>query len=72
MEAGIPEVRLRVSGRFASREDAELIQNEVEALYTNGPAGGGGASGRVEEIVSICSIFVPRDRIEAAVTYLEV
>lgn len=71
-EAGIPEVRLRVSGRFAHRENAGLIGKEVEALYTNGPAGGGGASGRVEEIVSICSIFVPRESIKAIVTYLEV
>lgn len=72
LEAGIPEVRLRVSGRFAAREDAELIGNEVEALYTNGPAGGGGAASRVEEIVSICSIFVPRDMVAHTVTYLEV
>lgn len=70
--AGIPEVRLRVSGRFATREDARLIGNEVEALYTNGPAGGGGAAARVEEIISICSIFVPRETIETTVTYLEV
>lgn len=72
IEAGIPEVRLRVSGRFATREDAERIGNEVEALYTNGPAGGGGALSRVEEIVSICSIFVPREIIETTVTYLEI
>lgn len=68
----LPEVRLRVSGRFASREGAGIIGNEVEALYTNGPAGGGGAVKRVEEIVSICSIFVPREAVTAKVEYLEV
>ena len=67
MNAGTPtEVRLHVSGRTA-----ELLANEVEALYTNGPAGGGGAEKRVKEIVSICSIFVPRQAVRYQVEYLE-
>ena len=38
------EVRVRVAARAASLEAAaQQIGNEVEALYTNGPAGGGGA-----------------------------
>lgn len=37
------EVRVRVAGRAKSKADADLIGNEVEALYTNGPAGGCGA-----------------------------
>ena len=37
------EVRLRVAGRSADRQKAALIGEEVEALFTNGPAGGGGA-----------------------------
>lgn len=36
------EVRLRVAARTTTRAEAERIGNEVEALYTNGPAGGGG------------------------------
>lgn len=71
-EPALSEVRLRVSGRFAERQGAEIIGNEVEALYTNGPAGGGGAVKRVEEIISICSIFVPREAVTAKVDYLEV
>ena len=35
-----PEIRLRVSGRTKDKANATLIANEVEALYTNGPAGG--------------------------------
>lgn len=72
LKAQPTEIRLRVSGRFKSREDAEIIGNEVEALYTNGPAGGGGVTKNVEEIVSICSIFVPRDAVRPCVDYLEV
>lgn len=72
MNAGTPtEVRLHVSGRTTERLQAELLANEVEALYTNGPAGGGGAEKRVKEIVSICSIFVPRQAVRYQVEYLE-
>lgn len=65
------EVRLHVSGRATERLQAELLANEVEALYTNGPAGGGGAEKSVKEIVSICSIFVPRQAVEYHVEFLE-
>lgn len=37
------EVRIRVVGRTDSMTEAVRIGNEVETLYTNGPAGGGGA-----------------------------
>lgn len=66
------EVRLRVSGRVSDRSEAAKIANEVEALYTNGPAGGGGATRSVKEVVSIASIFVPRDDITIEVIYKEV
>lgn len=39
-----PEIRLRVSGRTKDKANATLIANEVEALYTNGPAGGAGSN----------------------------
>ena len=42
-----PEIRLRVSGRTKDKANATLIANEVEALYTNGPAGGAGATKKV-------------------------
>lgn len=72
MNTGTPmEVRLHISGRAIERLQAELLANEVEALYTNGPAGGGGAEKRVKEIVSICSIFVPRKTVQYQVEYLE-
>lgn len=67
-----PEIRLRVSGRTREKANAALIANEVEALYTNGPAGGAGATKKVSEVVSICSIFVPRDIVDIQVSYKEV
>lgn len=63
------EIRLRISGRTKDAANAELIASEVEALYTNGPAGGAGVSQKVSEIVSICSIYVPRSVIRQTVTY---
>lgn len=54
------EVRLRIAARASSMEMARRIGNEVEALYTNGPAGGGGASKTTREVLSMASTFVPR------------
>lgn len=71
LQSGTPhEVRLRISGRSKDRRQAELLANEVEALYTNGPAGGGGVVKRVSEIVSVCSIFVPREDCASEVGYI--
>ncbi|MFX1537252.1 MAG: acyclic terpene utilization AtuA family protein [Promethearchaeota archaeon] len=53
------EVRLRVVVRTYSKEAAETIGREVEALYLNGPAGGGGARGYVNKVVSVASVLVP-------------
>lgn len=54
------EVRVRLAGRAKDKETADLIGSEVESLYTNGPAGGGGAIKRTREIVSVASILVDR------------
>ena len=63
------EVRVRVAGRVASAIDAARIGREVEALYTNGPAGGGGATISIREVIAIGTTFVPRDRVSCAVHY---
>jgi hypothetical protein len=57
------EVRLRAAGRAASKHSAARIVREVEALYTNGPGGGGGASGSTKEVLAIHSVLIPRDAI---------
>jgi hypothetical protein len=55
------EVRLRVAGRCASKEQAEEIGLEVKALWLAGPAGAGGGWSGVREVIAIGSIYVPRD-----------
>ncbi|WP_300628280.1 acyclic terpene utilization AtuA family protein [Pseudomonas sp.] len=58
------EVRLRVAARCEARSDAVRVGNEVETLYTNGPAGGGGASKSVRQVVAVASLLLPRDRVK--------
>ena len=66
------EVRLRVAARTATREDAWRVAREVESLYTNGPAGGGGASTSVRQVLAMRSTLVPRDRVSWRVDYASV
>lgn len=55
----LSEVRLRVAVRSEKKEDAEVIGREVEALYVNGPAGGGGVRSSMESVLSIASVLIP-------------
>jgi hypothetical protein len=64
------EVRLRVAARTAAAADAWRVAREVESLYTNGPAGGGGASTSVRQVLAMRSTLVPRDRVSWRVDYM--
>lgn len=66
------EIRIRVTGRTDTLAEAVKIGNEVETLYTNGPAGGGGAFKSARPVVAMLSALLPRDRVVAAVDYIEV
>jgi hypothetical protein len=63
------EVRVRVAARALSPAVAQMVGNEVEALYTNGPAGGGGATKSVREVVSVASTFVPRSLVACSIDW---
>ena len=62
-------MRLRVAGRTATLRDARRIGNEVETLYTNGPAGGGGAWSSAREVLAVASTLVRRDWVRPAISY---
>lgn len=66
------EVRLRVAARTADEAMAQTIIREVESLYTNGPAGGGGIYSNIKDIVSIGSILIPEQDTDIKVSYWEV
>ena len=55
------EVRIRVAGRCETMKEAVKIGNEVETLYTNGPASGGGAGKSAKQVVAMLSALLPRD-----------
>ena len=53
------EVRMRFAARTDARADAERIGAEVEALYLNGPSGGGGAWRATREVIAVLSTLIP-------------
>jgi len=57
------EVRARVAARTRTPQAAAWIGREVEALYTNGPAGGGGVTHFVKPVIAAASTFLPRERV---------
>jgi Acyclic terpene utilisation family protein AtuA len=61
------EVRLRIAARARSLADAQHVFREVEALYTNGPAGGGGATGSAREIIAMENLLLPRSLVRTQV-----
>ncbi len=65
------EVRLRLALRAPKREQAELAGLEVEALYLNGPAAGGGVTQSVREVVAAASALVPREAVSPECRMLE-
>jgi hypothetical protein len=65
------EIRLRVAARAATAEAAARVGEEVEALYLNGPAGGGGTRKYVSEQVGIVSTLIERSLVHTATTLLE-
>jgi len=65
-------VRIRIAGRIDSMKEAVRIGNEVETLYTNGPAGGGGVIKSAKENVAVASTLLPRDLAQPAIEYQEI
>ncbi len=68
-DPAVPEVRVRVAGRTATLADAQRIGDEVETLYTNGPAGGGGISKSAREVIGVLPTFIPRERVYPEINF---
>ncbi|CAN0500605.1 unnamed protein product [Ectocarpus sp. 12 AP-2014] len=65
------EVRVRVVAQSGHRKEADRIGNEVETLYTNGPAGGGGAWKSTRQAVSLTSALINEDLVSPSVIFME-
>jgi hypothetical protein len=65
------DVRLRVALRHAERAVAERLTREVLALYTNGPAGGGGVRTALKPTLGTLSCLLPRNAVPTSVELLD-
>lgn len=65
------DIRLRIAGAHAHKEIAQRILREVTALYTCGPAGGGGVRTSLRPRLNSISSAVPRDLAPAAWRMME-
>ncbi|WP_250456122.1 acyclic terpene utilization AtuA family protein [Caballeronia sp. ATUFL_M2_KS44] len=65
------EVRVRVTGRTANAKEAARIGNEVETLYTNGPAGGGGVTKATREVIAVQSVLLAREHVKPVFEFVE-
>jgi hypothetical protein len=59
------DVRLRIAARHASQAAIDRLLREVTALWTCGPAGGGGARGAKRQRLSSRSCLLPRELMPA-------
>ena len=66
-----PEVRLRIAVQAFERKVAVDLAREVEALYTNGPAGGGGVETTLRDTVAVISTLMPKAQVTPQIEVLE-
>ena len=59
----VRDVRARIAGRTSTLREAEQIGREIEAIWLNGPAGGGGATWAAREVIAAASTLLPRGRV---------
>jgi hypothetical protein len=62
-DSGARDVRLRVAAAHHDRGEAERLTREVTALYTCGPAGGGGVRTALTPRLSTISCLLPREAV---------
>lgn len=67
----ISEVRARFVLRSDTQDLVEQVCHEIESLYLNGPAAGGGIVTSTRRVLAIASTFVPASDIKSHVEILE-
>jgi hypothetical protein len=65
------DVRLRIAAQVEDRMHAELLIREVTALYTCGPAGGGGVRTSITPRLGSDSCYVPREDVRAGWRFVQ-
>lgn len=67
----IPEVRARYALRAHTQETVDQACHEIESLYLNGPAGGGGIVTSTRRVLAVASTLVPAVDVKSHVQILE-
>ncbi len=67
----LQDVRLRVAGKHEDVAVIDWLLRELTALWTGGPAGGGGVRVNKRQRLSTRSCLVPRDRVPASFAFLD-
>ncbi|MDM0080630.1 MULTISPECIES: acyclic terpene utilization AtuA family protein [Variovorax] len=70
-DSGLRDIRLRVAATHAERAQAERLGREVMALYTCGPAGGGGVRTTLTPRLNTLSCLLPREAVPVGFEMLE-
>ncbi|MBC8022373.1 MAG: DUF1446 domain-containing protein [Burkholderiales bacterium] len=70
-EGSATDVRLRVAAAHEDEALVDRLMREVTALWTAGPAGGGGARVVKRKRLSTTSCYIPRDLVPARLTFVE-
>lgn len=65
------DVRVRVATSGSDKAEVLALLGEVEALYTTGPAGGGGVRHSAVPRITTASALVPAERLSPQVIYFE-
>ena len=69
-DAEVRDVRARLAARVVNTAAARAIGHEIEALWLNGPAGGGGATWSAREALAVASVLIPRDLVRPTVSFV--
>src|SRR5205085_1147178 len=67
----VRDVRLRVAARVPDQAAADRLITEVESLYVNGPAGGGGVRFASRPTIRTYTTFVPREKVTPRWAFVE-
>jgi len=67
----VRDVRLRVAARLPDQAAADRLITEVESLYVNGPAGGGGVRFASRPTIRTYTTFVPREKVTPRWAFVE-
>jgi hypothetical protein len=67
----VRDVRLRVAARVPDQAAADRLITEVESLYVNGPAGGGGVRIASRPTIRTYTAFVPREKVTPRWAFVE-